>query len=409
MPDQPHPRDLIGGYATSTLSREEREQLLAAALDDQQLFDELVNEEPLRELLNDPLARQKLMDKLSGERRTRDRWFRFGTWRLFFSQPKYLAYCGLALLIAVGAIVVSLLRLTGPPLESGRRVWVTSTPSGGKTDQEPGLSAERLDLLRKRLLEYEASSRRLEALEETTAALRRQPDNPELKRILDAALNEARARLVLARARATTAGELARRSSDYQNAMQKEQDVEHLARSGSTEVAILSAWSATDLFERASGAPEQGRLTSLGNATSQFDRPPSSQVDSDETRMARVVDTYMKAITTKDFALLRSVWPGLPAADDARLPAEARAAADEAFWRELRQIDAEQITFVIDGIRIDGDAATVRISRREFITSVERLKAIARGDARQPERVEQTLRLQKSETGWIITAIEGLR
>jgi hypothetical protein len=56
---------LLGGYATGTLTAEEREALFAAALDDQQLFDAMVQEEPLREALEDSAARARLLAVLN--------------------------------------------------------------------------------------------------------------------------------------------------------------------------------------------------------------------------------------------------------------------------------------------------------------------------------------------------------
>jgi hypothetical protein len=52
---------LLGGYAAGTLTPEERQALFAAALEDQQLYDALAREEPLRELLSDPAARSTLL------------------------------------------------------------------------------------------------------------------------------------------------------------------------------------------------------------------------------------------------------------------------------------------------------------------------------------------------------------
>ena len=49
------------GYATDSLGEAERNELLRAALDDQELFDALVEEEGLRELLHDPAARQEVL------------------------------------------------------------------------------------------------------------------------------------------------------------------------------------------------------------------------------------------------------------------------------------------------------------------------------------------------------------
>ena len=57
-------RKLLGGYATGTLTAEERQALFEAALDDQELFEALVKEQALRELLEDPAARAHLLAAL---------------------------------------------------------------------------------------------------------------------------------------------------------------------------------------------------------------------------------------------------------------------------------------------------------------------------------------------------------
>jgi hypothetical protein len=57
-------RKLLGGYAASTLTGEERRALFEAALADQDLFDELGREQALKELLDDPGARRRLLDAL---------------------------------------------------------------------------------------------------------------------------------------------------------------------------------------------------------------------------------------------------------------------------------------------------------------------------------------------------------
>jgi hypothetical protein len=57
-------RQLLGGYATGNLSEEQRNALFAAALEDQELFDELMAEEALRETLAMPGAKQRLVRAL---------------------------------------------------------------------------------------------------------------------------------------------------------------------------------------------------------------------------------------------------------------------------------------------------------------------------------------------------------
>jgi len=64
---------LLGGYATGTLTADEQQALFAAALEDQELFDALVREQGLRDLLRDPAAKAKLLAALD-ERPARGVW-----------------------------------------------------------------------------------------------------------------------------------------------------------------------------------------------------------------------------------------------------------------------------------------------------------------------------------------------
>jgi serine/threonine protein kinase len=112
--------------------------------------------------------------------------------------------------------------------------------------------------------------------------------------------------------------------------------------------------------------------------------PPTSPVESDEAAIRRAVGTYKTAIETKNVGLYRSVRPGLTAAEETRLR------------DSFRQVESQQITISFDEIRIDGRTATVRLSRQDV--------AIMSGGRRQTQSLRQTLRLEKSATGWIITA-----
>src|SRR5205814_7159587 len=57
-------RKLIGGYATGSLSEAERKLLFEAALKDDELFDEIAGEQVLKEILEEPGARQRLLSAL---------------------------------------------------------------------------------------------------------------------------------------------------------------------------------------------------------------------------------------------------------------------------------------------------------------------------------------------------------
>ncbi len=85
---------ILGGYATDTLTEEEKRQLFEAALHDQTLFDALADEEALKVLLADPEARQRILASLqtSGEPQGGAPSSRSGlSW---FRQPSTLAWVG---------------------------------------------------------------------------------------------------------------------------------------------------------------------------------------------------------------------------------------------------------------------------------------------------------------------------
>jgi len=64
-------RKLLGGYATGSLTEAERTALFQAALEDQDLFDELAGEQALKEVLDEPGARQRLIAALEPPRKHR--------------------------------------------------------------------------------------------------------------------------------------------------------------------------------------------------------------------------------------------------------------------------------------------------------------------------------------------------
>ena len=57
-------KKLLGGYAADTLTTDERQAVIAAALEDQELFGALAREQSLRDLLRDPAARAELLSAL---------------------------------------------------------------------------------------------------------------------------------------------------------------------------------------------------------------------------------------------------------------------------------------------------------------------------------------------------------
>jgi hypothetical protein len=103
---------LLGGYAAGTLTAAERDALLAAALEDQVLFDALVREEPLRELLQDRGVRADLLTSL-GESPAR---------RLWHWAPAGLAWS------TVAAVVILTVLLVRRDIREREPVVVAETP-----------------------------------------------------------------------------------------------------------------------------------------------------------------------------------------------------------------------------------------------------------------------------------------
>ncbi len=69
-------RKLIGGYATGSLTESERKLLFDAALEDQDLFDELAREQALKDLLEEPGVKQRLLTALSDAAPRQVAWWR---------------------------------------------------------------------------------------------------------------------------------------------------------------------------------------------------------------------------------------------------------------------------------------------------------------------------------------------
>ena len=81
---------LLGGFAADTLTPEERERLFRVALQDQQLFNALADEQALKELLTDPAVRRRLLQSLSRQQGAGPS----HSWLDWFARPAGLAWAG---------------------------------------------------------------------------------------------------------------------------------------------------------------------------------------------------------------------------------------------------------------------------------------------------------------------------
>jgi hypothetical protein len=124
-------RKLMGGYATGNLADEERKALFAAALSEQELFDELVKEQALKELLDDPQSRQRLLDELrpSTERLSGG----IGVWRWAAAGSLALA----TVLIAVVMMRVPSKPTAAPVLTATRQPAPAPPPTAAPAAPEP--------------------------------------------------------------------------------------------------------------------------------------------------------------------------------------------------------------------------------------------------------------------------------
>jgi hypothetical protein len=94
---------LLGGFAADTLTPEEKQRLYSIALQDQQLFNALADEQALKELLTDPAVRRRLLQSLNHT--TPAPAGGPASWLDWFRRPANLALAG-GLATAVFAVVL---------------------------------------------------------------------------------------------------------------------------------------------------------------------------------------------------------------------------------------------------------------------------------------------------------------
>ena len=89
---EPDLEKLLGGFAADTLTQEERQKLFTAALQDQQLFNALADEQALKELLAKPDVRCTLLASL--KQQSASGTGRSLSWLDWFRRPAGLAFAG---------------------------------------------------------------------------------------------------------------------------------------------------------------------------------------------------------------------------------------------------------------------------------------------------------------------------
>lgn len=108
-------RRLLGGYATNTLTEAERKALLDAALEDQNLFDALHQEQALKDLLDDPISRDDILRALEKPAPQTAWWSRWWTW------------AGAASAAAAAVLTFAVVHSRAP--EAGQQIVVLKVPA----------------------------------------------------------------------------------------------------------------------------------------------------------------------------------------------------------------------------------------------------------------------------------------
>jgi hypothetical protein len=127
-------RKLLGGYATNTLTDAERKVLFEAALDNQELFNAIQEEQALKDLLADPISRQQVRQALETPapvKQTAAWWSQRWAWGS-----------------AAGAVLAAILIVTAirwnpsPHRKEVASVGATEQPAIKRADQPPALTKE---------------------------------------------------------------------------------------------------------------------------------------------------------------------------------------------------------------------------------------------------------------------------
>jgi hypothetical protein len=128
-------QNLLGGYATDTLTDRERELLFSAALHNQELFNALADEQALRECLSDPATRRQLLQAL--EPREPGVLERLTSW---MRRPASWAVAGGVMAALV--VGVAIRRPRPPALETAKNTAPVETTTGAKPAEQPAVAPQ---------------------------------------------------------------------------------------------------------------------------------------------------------------------------------------------------------------------------------------------------------------------------
>jgi serine/threonine protein kinase len=185
----------------------------------------------------------------------------------------------------------------------------------------------------------------------------------------------------------------------YQRAMAEEGVAERLKATGDVEGAAAAYEGATSYLERArrelteaqarrAREEEEARRTAAASTSAATTAPPTTSAPTraqDEAAIRQALADYERAVETKNIALFREVKPNLSGTEEKRLT--------DAF----RNTDSQQVELTVNSIAIQGDAATVNVTRRDII--------IVRGRSQNGDSRPQSFVLSKAGGKWVIVQI----
>ena len=111
---------------------------------------------------------------------------------------------------------------------------------------------------------------------------------------------------------------------------------------------------------------------------------PAAGADQDDAAIRRLTSTYAHAIETKDLALFRSIKPNLSRDEERRL--------QDGF----RAVTSQRVNVSVVSIDRRGDEAVVVLKRQDTIQA---------GGRQRSAESQQTLRLARAASGWVIVDI----
>jgi hypothetical protein len=112
--------------------------------------------------------------------------------------------------------------------------------------------------------------------------------------------------------------------------------------------------------------------------------PAGPTAEQDDAAIRRVTATYARAIETKDLNLFRSIKPNLSREEERRLE------------QGFRAVTSQRVSLSVVSIDRQANQATVVVQRRDTIVA---------GGREQMAESQQTLRLSRAGSGWVITEI----